>query len=185
MRVCFLLWRAPRFGCLSVLDELLFFSFPLGKAARTGRLFTRSLSLSSIASKYKRNACMAPTSLSLSLSLSRFFLVYTPSSPLPSLFFLTVKAAFQMLISTQSKRERGSGVMASVRLRFRHIRLEQHFSQTNTYLSLRPLPISSRPNGLTLTNTERITRSDCFAHTLHSSTPPRFVLLALKHYSEY
>ncbi len=46
--------------------------------------------------------------------------------------------------------------MASVRLRFRHIRLEQHFSRTNTYLSLRPLPISSRPNGLTLTNTERI-----------------------------
>ncbi len=45
--------------------------------------------------------------LPLSLSLSRFFLVYTPSSPLPSLFFLTVKAAFQMLISTQSKRERG------------------------------------------------------------------------------
>ncbi len=48
-----------------------------------------------------------PLPLSLSLSLSRFFLVYTPSSPLPSLFFLTVKAAFQMLISTQSKRERG------------------------------------------------------------------------------
>ncbi len=48
-----------------------------------------------------------PLPLSPSLSLSRFFLVYTPSSPLPSLFFLTVKAAFQMLISTQSKRERG------------------------------------------------------------------------------
>lgn len=107
MRVCFLLWRAPCFGCLSFLVELLFFSFPLGKAARTGRLFTRSLSLSLSPQSLVNIKEMLVRPLPLSLSLSRFFLVYTPSSPLPSLFFLTVKAAFQMLISTQSKRERG------------------------------------------------------------------------------
>lgn len=51
--------------------------------------------------------------------------------------------------------------MASVRLRFHHIRLEHHFSQTNTHLSFRPqgncsTDIISPQRALALTNTERI-----------------------------
>lgn len=83
--------------------------------------------------------------------------------------------------------------MASVRLRFRHIRLEQHFSQTNTYLSLRPLPISSRPNGLTLTNTERINPLGLFRapaplfhpSPIRSSCPQTLLRILIHHPSSF
>ncbi len=91
------------------LSSLSFFSFHflLGKLHAPVVSSPAPLSLSPQSLVNIKEMLVRPLPLSPSLSLSRFFLVYTPSSPLPSLFFLTVKAAFQMLISTQSKRERG------------------------------------------------------------------------------
>lgn len=98
-----------------LLAELLSFHFLLGKPCTpVVSAFSCSLSLPlslslSVTSKYKRHACTAPR-LSLSLAgsppltrcVSCFRLSPPPCAPLT--FFLTVKAAFQMLISSQSKR---------------------------------------------------------------------------------
>lgn len=110
--------------CLSftLLAEPLSFHFLLGKPCTpVVSAFSCSLSPSlPVTSKYKRHACTAPRltlSLALppSLAVSHAFvyphLAVLPSRPptlpppTPATFFLSVKAAFQMLISSRSKRE--------------------------------------------------------------------------------
>lgn len=108
--------------------ELLSFHFLLGKP-RTPVVsaFSCSLSLAlSVTSKYKRHACTAPR-FSLWLSLPRSLArcvscVRLPPPPCaPPTFFLSVKAAFQMLISSQSKRETARGGMTETSGRFHHM----------------------------------------------------------------